>query len=1118
MPTDTPLHGVTPSLVSSWSQGRLGRLIEQLLDLAMPDQQWDSSRRRATLIAMDRLFRNERPLHGIGGAPPSQSKGGPLLAPDSPVLFAAMTSLAQFGITCMNLREFVESDQYMDKVWQHLGHYIPRVLDWITYLHPMYGNVRPAADTQDYSMLCNAVVVALKGVCTPALFGGVDNMRNYLLTTSTLLLTVDFWVNIFRYARHFGPEDTTVLYSLETFFQFAFEGILPLDDDAQFMPHVVAHTVQQRVGRDVRGLYRTIARYVSLTSTVDNTTRINKAQPYNYQIGYIYSIAEGLLDFPGLQPLVCPREAVRTLVQTIKEHSDKHIWRASGTGIVYLADLWNHTGDNRIIAWSLNDGFFDAFLRVTADCPPQIDGALDLAGSFIRNGLSYPDCRSPAGSQGVESSEESVLVRAGMSNIIPCSGTTDSTAKQEIRACACGDAWYCSVECQKKHWSAGHCEECLPLDTMSVSPRDRHYIALLIQEYLDANASSIDADADADVLKADADVLKADPRCDHRFSVVVDLQQPVISHRVLKPDEESAIDDGISGAVYACYIERERARQERVRSLSGSGGMVPRINLSYTQSQFQVLIEQLHVLSLSEKQTADNRRKATETMLQLDLRFRRSHPFREIERPPAARRSGEPLLHPDDPSITGAWASLGQFGFLCINLREFVCDDNTAKLWQHLFSYVPAILAWLELLHPMNGHLVPLADSPNDLLYCNTIITVLHAMGTWYMYDSFDSMMDYICSTPVILYAVDLWVNLARYSKQPNPTLVWLTVQLVHTFAFRGVRYPEPDARISHRIGYIVQERLHGDSRGLCRTIANHAAVVANTEDSETTAYVYRLGIGLFRDISELAPRVCPRGSVKTLLHTMQTHLAKCDWRALGAAFTYLLYLWEHTADYRAIEWSLDDGVLDVILRTILGGHPEIVASPCRALQAAFMCWRVLHAFRRIEAGSRTKLRLIARQSPEIKHLMAGYDARITVHQRSREDWRLRKSRCSYQHCAAPNDLAAGQTTRACICGGTWYCSAECQKQHWRAEHREVSNQQRIAQDAFTADSKQQHRFALIIDMRNPKLSHKVTRLEKLKTLDGVWKGVLFAMWLDRGKVRKEQMASTVEYTMESAE
>ena len=67
------------------------------------------------------------------------------------------------------------------------------------------------------------------------------------------------------------------------------------------------------------------------------------------------------------------------------------------------------------------------------------------------------------------------------------------------------------------------------------------------------------------VLKADADVLKADPRCDHHFSVVVDLQQPVISHRVVKPDEESAIDDGISGAVYACYIERERARQERER-------------------------------------------------------------------------------------------------------------------------------------------------------------------------------------------------------------------------------------------------------------------------------------------------------------------------------------------------------------------------------------------------------------------------------------------------------------------------------------------------------------------------------------------------------------------------
>ncbi|KAI5834885.1 hypothetical protein K523DRAFT_229411 [Schizophyllum commune Tattone D] len=1114
MPTDTALHGVTPPPVSSWSQGRLGDLIEKLLNLSMPDQQWDRSCRRAALIEMDRLFRLGRPLREIEGAPPTRNKGDALLPPESPVIAAAMTSLGQFGIACINLREIVESDQYTAKVWQHLGTHVHRVLDWITFLHPMSGNVCPAANTQDHAVLCSSVIVALKGVCTPALFGGVDEMREYLLATPTLLLVVDFWVNIFRYARHFGPEDATVLYSLETFFQFAFEGILPSEGDARLMPHLFAYTLQKRVDLNVRGLYRTIARYAALASTADNMPRGDKARPYNYRTGDIYLLCEGFLENPGLQPMVCPREAVRSLVRTIQEHSDKHVWRASGTGIVYLADLWSHTGDNRIIAWSLNDGFFDAFLRLIVNAPSHIERALRLAGHSIRDAfvaafachrpgqthigrhlgsIRRSDRRASAGSRGMESSEEPVHERPGMFNFLENVLPADSSTKQGIRACACGDAWYCSVACQKKHWQAGHCEECLPSEIRSLSPRDQHYIALLAQTYVDENRPFIDAD----VRKAGADVAKTDPECEYRFSVVIDLRPPVISHEVRK-FEGSATDSETSGAVYACWIDRRKARQERVQALVGSGGMDARINLSYTQSQFQILIEQLHVLSLPEQQTADNRRKATETM---------------IERPPAARQSGTSLLHPDDSSITGAWASLGQFGTLCISLREFVCDDNTAKLWRLLFSYVPAILAWLELLHPMNGHLVPLTDSSNDLLYCNTIITVLQGMGTWYMYDSFDSMMDYLGSTPVILYAVDLWVNLARYSKQPNPTLVWLSVQLVHTFAFRGVRSPGPDAGISHRIGYIVQERLHGDSRGLCSIIANHAAVVANTEDSETTAYVYQLGIGLLRDIPELTPRVCPRGSVKTVLHTMQTHLAKCDWRALGAAFTYLLYLWEHTGDHRAIEWSLNDGVLDVILRTILGGHPEIVASPCRALQAAFMCWRVLHAFRRIEGGSRKKLRLTTRQSPEIKHLMTAYDARITAHQRAREDWRLRKSHCSYQHCAAPKDSAEDQTIRACICGGAWYCSVQCQKKHWRAEHRK-----HIAQDAFTADSKQRHRFALIIDMRNPKLSHKVTRLEKLKTFDGVWKGVLFAMWLDRGKIRKEQMASTVEYTMESAE
>ncbi|KAI5900422.1 uncharacterized protein SCHCODRAFT_02596029 [Schizophyllum commune H4-8] len=1094
MPDDTALPGFTPPPISSWSQGRLGALIEQLLNLSMPDQQWDRSRRRATLIEMDRLFRIGRPLREIEGAPPTRNKGDAVLLPECPVISAAMTSLGQFGIACINLREIVESDQYTAKAWQHLGTHVPRVLDWITFLHPMNGNVLPAADTQDHAVLCSSVIVALKGVCTPALFGGADEMREYLLATPTLLLVVDFWVNIFRYTRHFGPEDATVLYSLETSFQFAFEGILPSEGDARLMPNLFAHTLQTRVDLDVRGLYRTIARYAALVSTADNMPRSDKARPYNYRTGDIYILCESFLDYPGLQPMVCPREVVRSLVRTIKEQSDEHVWRASGSGIVYLADLWSHTGDNRIIAWSFNDGFFDAFLRHIVDAPSHIERALRLAGQThigrYLGSIRRSDRRTSAGSRGMESSEEPVLERSGMFNFLENIIPADLSAKQGMRACACGDAWYCSVACQTKHWAAGHCEECLPPDIRSLSPRDQHYIALLAQTYVDENRSSIDAD----VRKAGTDVAKTDLECKYCFSVVIDLRPPVISHKVWKV-EGSATDSETSGAVYACWIDRRKARQERVQALVGSRGMDTRINLSYTQSQFQILIEQLHVLSLPDQQTADNRRKATETM---------------IERPPAARQSGDPLLHPDDPSITGAWASLGQFGTLCINLREFVCDDNTAKLWRHIFSYVPAILAWLELLHPMNGHLVPLTDSPNDLLYCNTIITVLQGMGTWYMYDSFDSMMAYICSTPVILYAVDLWVNLARYSKQPNPTLVWLSVQLVHTFAFCGVRYPEPDARISHRIGHIVQERLHGDSRGLCRTIADHAAVVANTEDSETTAYVYQLGIGLLRDIPNLTPRVCSRGSVKTVLSTMQTHQAKCDWRALGAAFTYLLYLWEHTVDYRPIEWSLNDGVLDVILRTISAGHPEIVAAPCRALQAAFMCWRVLHAFHRIEAGSRKKLRLFTRQSPEMNLLMASYDTRITVHQRAREDWRLRKSRCSYQHCLALKDSAVHQTIRSCICRGAWYCSAECQKKHWRAEHRK-----RIAQDAFTADSKQQHRFALVVDMWKPKLSHEVTRLDKLPLIDGVWKGVLFALWLDRGRIRKEQMASTVEYTIE---
>ena len=77
---------------------------------------------------------------------------------------------------------------------------------------------------------------------------------------------------------------------------------------------------------------------------------------------------------------------------------------------------------------------------------------------------------------------------------------------------------------------------------------------------------------DADVRKAGTDVAKTDPECECRFSVVIDLRLPVISHEVRK-FEGSATDSETSGAVYACWIDRRRARQERVQALVGSGGM-----------------------------------------------------------------------------------------------------------------------------------------------------------------------------------------------------------------------------------------------------------------------------------------------------------------------------------------------------------------------------------------------------------------------------------------------------------------------------------------------------------------------------------------------------------------
>ncbi|KAI5891843.1 uncharacterized protein SCHCODRAFT_02545613 [Schizophyllum commune H4-8] len=371
---------------------------------------------------------------------------------------------------------------------------------------------------------------------------------------------------------------------------------------------------------------------------------------------------------------------------------------------------------------------------------------------------------------------------------------------------------------------------------------------------------------------------------------------------------------------------------------------------------------------------------------------------------------------------------------------DLFCNERNLNLSKDPV-HVNRVFSWVEVLHPMHRRLPASTPAEQDLvLTLNVAITkILSSL------DKKTDLMPYLFSNPRTLFlAVDLWVHMPSYFSQSlaDGTAPAVALMLSNTVKSMFKFSLANEAAI---ILFAELLRTVPDSRGLYRCLVGHMKFLAlmRRGDARRQAWeTHFLLVGTTKNlIGRFRPfRPLPRGMYRRIIEAATLCLHEGYTSAVRDAIMALRMLFLGAASCpRGYVCAIEVDVLGFMARAHAagirggGGAPEddsdIILLHMRASLVFPSVLRALHRKHGAELGDAGN-----RKSP-IEREFPG------LVQFFRRRWdectdEVAKERFnSFLQCS--NSLADSHehALRYCPCGEAFYCSVECQRQHWRAVH-----------------------------------------------------------------------------------
>ncbi|KAI5898985.1 uncharacterized protein SCHCODRAFT_02476849, partial [Schizophyllum commune H4-8] len=339
----------------------LTSLLDELEELSMSPTSDPSAQARKNYLSdrIEDLVQNGCPLGALEEASPAPSySGGPVISLDEEPLKSAVQALDQY----QNLCSLIEREmKHKLRVVAFAERMTSSACRWMSFIHPMNGNVTRSEKTRDYQHTTFQIVNAASGMIS--LPRNDQNLIRFLDTAGFVTMNIDIWANFFRYNKFSpAPLAASAVSNLLFLYDVPMGGNLARAEARKKLSRELVHVF----GKHPRRLCKTIARYAEVLT--------GSPPPEIDAQCMLFAAANTLLGVKELHPYTCPRRVVSKLVHVIDRRSrgSAHECKAAVTAIRYLERLWLVTSDNRTLEWSINDGILYPILRImVAYSPPH---------------------------------------------------------------------------------------------------------------------------------------------------------------------------------------------------------------------------------------------------------------------------------------------------------------------------------------------------------------------------------------------------------------------------------------------------------------------------------------------------------------------------------------------------------------------------------------------------------------------------------------------------------------------------------------------------------------------------------------------------------------------------